>query len=117
MVVDAYRVKVIYLAHVTYEPREPWIRFSERLTELNIKKALPGVMAELNKQLFRGMGEGSPGDLYDEDVDLGEWVVLDGKLTPADSQTVKGKGLPILSPGDLLRFVMGQQKGQVVVIR
>ena len=88
--------------------------FNDRLNELNIRKMLPSVMAELNERLVSQGGEASDGGVYDEDaevVDLGDWVILDGKLVKASSAEVSHLRLPLLKPEEILRHILGLTKG------
>ena len=65
--------------------------FNDRLIQLNLKKALPGIMAELIRQLFHSKGEED-----DESMDLGDWIAYNGKLTAADAPEVQALHLPLL---------------------
>lgn len=68
-------------------------------------------MAELNHQLFCGNGGED-----NEEVDLGDWVVHNGTLTPVNAPEVEYLGLPNLSSEEVLQHLLMQGKrGRVCV--
>ena len=81
--------------------------FNARHVQWNMKKALPTVAAELNRQLFSG-NEGSEYE-GEGDIDLGEWVILNGELIRGDDERVSW--MERVEPEELLQFLMGKMKG------
>ena len=81
--------------------------FNSKQMDRNMKKALPSLVAELNRHMFSGAN----GEYYEEegDLDLGVWCILDGKLVSGtDPRASSSK--PV-EPEQLLTFMMGKMKG------
>lgn len=82
--------------------------FDDRNVWRNIEKVVPQAIAELNRQIFYGEDEDEVGD-----VDLGNWVMIDGKLTRHDTiDPIDGVTLDILTPHELLKYLLLQAKGE-----
>ncbi|EEQ31909.1 hypothetical protein McanMca71_007218 [Microsporum canis] len=79
-------------------------------TEQNMKyiaQAIPGLMAQLNMEVF-GEEDGTDGAV------LGQWVIHEGQLVKADDPSVLGLGLPALGDGDLLTHILMIQQGKEI---
>ena len=75
----------------------------------NIEKAIPEAAATLNRAIF------NEDDADDGEVYIAEWCVVDGKLVkyaeaPIDALDV----VAILTPHELLRFILLSGKGQAI---
>lgn len=79
----------------------------------NIRKALPGVMAELNSRLIAG----SDGDDVGDEVVLGKWAIYGGRLTPfAEIPMDVADKVIVLDAESLVRAILEEQHGERVVV-
>ncbi|EON66928.1 hypothetical protein W97_06332 [Coniosporium apollinis CBS 100218] len=81
-----------------------------RQRNTNVIKALPGLMAQLNLEVW-----GSK-DADDKEVPLGDWVVYEKALYRKHDQTVKGLGCRVLQPDELLVLIKRAMQGLPVEI-
>ncbi|KAK2865298.1 hypothetical protein FQN49_003714 [Arthroderma sp. PD_2] len=80
-------------------------------TEQNMKyiqQALPGLMVQLNMEVF---GEENDAN----EVSMGKWVVHDGRLLKYDDQSVLGLNLPVLDEDELLARILMLQQGSYLI--
>ena len=73
----------------------------------NVEKAIPEAAATLNRVLF------SEGEGEDASVDIGEWCIVNGFLVRYADVNVDAA---ILTPHELLRFILMSGKGQHIVV-
>ena len=75
----------------------------------NIKKVIPEAAATLNRAIF------NEDDLDDDEVYIREWCVVDGHLVKYADVTIDALDeVEILSPYELLRFILRSGKGQLI---
>ena len=73
----------------------------------NIEKAIPEASATLNRTIF------NEDDPDDGEVYIGEWCIVDRQLVKYADVPIDTLGtVHILSPHDLLRFILLSGKGQ-----
>lgn len=88
--------------------------FDDRNVWRPIEKAIPQAMAELNRQIFNGAVKGGK-DEGTGSVDLGNWIMVDGKLKRLDDLDLwEGQEVHILSPHEVLREILIMAKGERV---
>ncbi|KAK5065222.1 hypothetical protein LTR84_001060 [Exophiala bonariae] len=66
--------------------------FNGRQVLNNLKKAVPGLLASLNSNLFGqdiACDDEDAGDDWANDLQLGDWVELGGVLVPADDPGIR----------------------------
>lgn len=77
--------------------------WDDQTIQRNIEKALPEAMAYLNEQIFNAEDDTAGG------IDIGEWVIEDGKLV----RFMDSSGdADILAPEDVLRAILSGAKGE-----
>lgn len=81
--------------------------FNEKQVMSNIEKAIPGAMAILNKRMFYNYDDEDD----EEDVDLDDWILRDGRLILAQEVDYQKLGLKILSAEELITFILKRERG------
>lgn len=95
------RLNLVRLSHDLIPPLVAVIR--------SIEKAIPQAFAELNRQIFQAEVDGS--------VDVGHWVLHEGRLMEYDEAVCKfGPVFQILSPHDLIVEILKSAKGERVSV-
>ena len=85
--------------------------FNDRILALNIRKALPGLMAELSKEMFRQSDTEDSSDSL-----LGDWALINGELQKTTVEDATNQGLRLLDPEAILKQLMSQLKGPRIAI-
>jgi hypothetical protein len=88
--------------------------FNDRQIQNNLRKAIPNVMAMMDRTIF-GAEVGGGEATEEEELHVGRWVNYQGRLVPADEPGVAGLNLPVLEGMDLVKQILYNKMGHQVI--